>query len=290
VTPPWLLPVLVHAQARLDGDLSLAALARVARLSPHHFARAFQRAVGETPKQYTQRLRLERAAVRLALHGGRVVEVALDCGFGSHETFARAFRRRFGITPRAQRARGLARGGQARAARDGRPAASGGFTLSATRIRELRALSLAFVRRLGPYERVGEEAWNELLAWANARRIGPPHVWLGIGHDAPGVTPAARLRFDAALVVERPFAPVGRIGHQVLPAATYAVTTHVGPYESLPRAYPEIFERVARLSRWHNLGVPCVEIYHTTHVRSGLGLAHTDVYVPVARAVAKHAR
>jgi len=37
-----------------------------------------------------------------------VLEVALACGFASHEVFCRAFRRRFGITPRAYRERGFA--------------------------------------------------------------------------------------------------------------------------------------------------------------------------------------
>ncbi len=60
--------------------------------------------VGETPKQYTLRLRLERAVARLITSGDAVLDIALALGLNSHEVFTRAFRRRFGCTPAADRA------------------------------------------------------------------------------------------------------------------------------------------------------------------------------------------
>src|SRR6185436_9440037 len=98
-----LLPVLVHIQANLDQDLSLEALANRVRLSHFHFHRLFRSAVGETLKQYTQRLRLERAANRLVINDGAILDVALDSGFHSHETFSREFKRRFKVTPKDYR-------------------------------------------------------------------------------------------------------------------------------------------------------------------------------------------
>src|SRR5262245_3171798 len=98
-----LLPVLVHIQANLDQDLSLDALAKRVRLSPFHFHRIFRSTIGETPKQYTQRLRLERAANRLIVHDATILDIALDSGFQNHETFSREFKRRFQVTPSAYR-------------------------------------------------------------------------------------------------------------------------------------------------------------------------------------------
>jgi AraC-like DNA-binding protein/effector-binding domain-containing protein len=100
-------PVLVYAAAHLDDDISLTALASQAALSPFHLHRVFAAAVGETSKQYTLRLRLGRAAALLLTSGDSVLDVALSCGFQSHEVFCRAFRRQFGTTPSAYRARGF---------------------------------------------------------------------------------------------------------------------------------------------------------------------------------------
>jgi AraC family transcriptional regulator len=100
--------VVAYVAGHLDEDLSLTALSRRAGLSPFHLHRVFSNAVGETPKHLTFRLRLARAAVLLLTTGDSVLDVSLSCGFQSHEVFCRAFRRRFGMTPRAYRERGFA--------------------------------------------------------------------------------------------------------------------------------------------------------------------------------------
>jgi AraC family transcriptional regulator len=100
-----ILQLLRDIQGRLDGDMSLDALSARAGWSPFHFHRAFRAATGETPKQYTQRLRLERAAARLLTHNEPVVTVATGVGFASHEVFTRAFHRHFNCTPAEYRAR-----------------------------------------------------------------------------------------------------------------------------------------------------------------------------------------
>src|SRR5687768_3781059 len=99
---------LAYAAAHLDEDVSLAVLARQAGLSAFHLHRLFSAACGETPKRLTLRLRLERAAVMLLVTRDSILDVALSCGFQSHETFLRAFRRYFGMRPSAYRRRGFA--------------------------------------------------------------------------------------------------------------------------------------------------------------------------------------
>jgi len=104
-----LTPLLVYIQANLDHDLALATLGSRANLSPHHLQRVFKAAIGETPKAYVTRLRVERAAFCLLAHESPVAEIAANCGFQNPETFIRAFRRRFGVSPRAYRSRNAPR-------------------------------------------------------------------------------------------------------------------------------------------------------------------------------------
>jgi AraC family transcriptional regulator len=89
---------------RDPGDgLSLAELAREARLSPYHFLRTFERITGVTPHQYVLRARLRRAATRLATEAGKILDLAFESGFGDLSNFNRAFRAEFGLSPRAYR-------------------------------------------------------------------------------------------------------------------------------------------------------------------------------------------
>jgi AraC family transcriptional regulator len=55
------------------------------------------------------------------------------------------------------------------------------------------------------------------------------------------VTPADKVRYDAAVVVHRGVQPEGEFGVTEIPGGKYAVFTHHGPYESLGRSYQRFF-------------------------------------------------
>jgi transcriptional regulator GlxA family with amidase domain len=89
----------------LDEDLSVAALAERAFMSPRNFARVFASQTGQTPGRYVESLRIERARALLQ-GGGRTIEgVAQTCGFGTVETLRRSFSRRLGVSPGEYRQR-----------------------------------------------------------------------------------------------------------------------------------------------------------------------------------------
>lgn len=276
-----LLPLLVHIQASLDSDLSLASLSRRAGMSSWHFHRTFRSEIGETPAQYVARLRLERGAFRLHVQEASVLQIALECGYQNHETFTRAFSRAFGRSPAAYRA------WRRQAAADPPVRVRGpnetGYALSATKPLRLRQMHLAFIRHVGAYESVPDTLFGELEEWARRASVPGPRVWLGIGHDAPGTTPPDRLRFDAALALAAPFQPIGRIAHQVLEAADYAATTHVGAYASLPPAYAEIFHRVTSHKDYVLIGLPAIEFYRTVQVNTNVRVNETEICLPVRR-------
>jgi AraC-like DNA-binding protein len=74
-------------------------------MSKYHFLRSFRRSVGVTPYRYLLRLRLHRAAVDLTTTARSVAALAFDAGFRDLPTFNAPFRRCFGLSPSALRAR-----------------------------------------------------------------------------------------------------------------------------------------------------------------------------------------
>ncbi|MFE6065328.1 GlxA family transcriptional regulator [Streptomyces sp. NPDC056525] len=88
-----------------DGDLSVEALATRARLSPRHFARAFQAETGTTPGRYVDRVRLEHARRLLEETSRGVEEVARASGYGTPEAMRRAFTKALGTAPADYRRR-----------------------------------------------------------------------------------------------------------------------------------------------------------------------------------------
>lgn len=81
----------------------IARLARELAMSPSSFARHFRAGAGTTPARSLVALRMRRAEALLA-RGDRVLDVALELGFGSGSAFARAWRRHRGSAPRGREA------------------------------------------------------------------------------------------------------------------------------------------------------------------------------------------
>ncbi len=90
---------LIYIQNHLDAPLTLEGVAKVAGYSAYHFHRLFKQFTGESIKAYIRRLRLEQTAFRMRVSRSQIIDVALDSGYFTHETFSRAFRQRFDLNP-----------------------------------------------------------------------------------------------------------------------------------------------------------------------------------------------
>jgi AraC-like DNA-binding protein len=86
-----------------DPRLDVPALARRAHASTAHFSRCFKETFGETPHQYLQTRRIERAQELLRLTELSVVEVCLAVGYTSAGSFSATFKRTVGMSPSAWR-------------------------------------------------------------------------------------------------------------------------------------------------------------------------------------------
>jgi AraC-like DNA-binding protein len=93
---------IIYEQAA-DPNLTPAVIAAQLNISLRQLYRSFNGT--ESPAARIRRRRLERAAEILAARSGpgHVERVAVECGFASAEYFSRAFRREFGLSPRAYR-------------------------------------------------------------------------------------------------------------------------------------------------------------------------------------------
>ncbi len=95
-----------YIEANLDSEIELAEVARRAGISQWHFQRIFKALTNETLKTYIRSRRLANALDKLAGTKERVLEIALASGFETQESFTRAFKLAFGVTPAAYRRQG----------------------------------------------------------------------------------------------------------------------------------------------------------------------------------------
>lgn len=88
-----------HIGAHLHEAITATDLARVAGYSAWYAQRIFRELIGQPPFEYIRRFRLSKAALVLRDEPARVLDVALDFMFDSHEGFTRSFSKEFGLTP-----------------------------------------------------------------------------------------------------------------------------------------------------------------------------------------------
>lgn len=96
--------VLDYIEENLTQDHSPEELSKVAALSPFYFQRLFARLVKRPVNAYIKMRRLARACETLKEDKNkRILDIALDYGFNSHEHFTKSFKHTFGITPEEYR-------------------------------------------------------------------------------------------------------------------------------------------------------------------------------------------
>jgi AraC family transcriptional regulator len=249
---------------RVDRGVSLAAVARRAGMSPFQLHREFQRNAGETLKQFTLRLQLERAAARLVASEESVMTIALTGGFASHEVFTRAFRRNFGVSPIQYRRRVLADASKAQRMRFlsltksigpcirffHRPtyknfsqsrSSNAMPTLSIVR-KEVAPQHILYIRRrIAPSEmpQTLGECFGNLFTYG--MKAGLPITGKPLCRYVS--TGQGLWTIDPAIPLGAPAADEGEMKADVLPGGPVAFGIHGGPYDQLP-------DTNANIERW----------------------------------------
>ncbi len=96
-----------YIKANYCEDLTLEGVARVFGFSPAYLSRMFQKYAGINYKAYVIDLRTE-AGYRLLMNTAKAAgEIAQECGFPDSRSFARAFRKRYGMPPTEYRKRSM---------------------------------------------------------------------------------------------------------------------------------------------------------------------------------------
>lgn len=222
-------------------DIQLKDIAVKANLSQYHFHRVFKSLTGDTTKDFLTRLRLEKAALKLKHAQNDIGQIALDCGYQNHETFTRAFKDYFGLTPIEYRS-SIA----ALTINKQKEYEKANIDLSTLHVqgpvfKTIPDLHLAYIRHTGSYDKVGS-SFQRLMFWAAghlALKLKP--VTIGIVHDNPDLTAEPYIRFDACVLLSKEIKPNGEIGYKKIEGGKFAVFTYKGAYENFYTVYDYIY-------------------------------------------------
>ena len=86
-------------EIRIGEELAVEELAKLAALSDFYYQRLFSMLVKKPLREYIKLRRLARSCESLVDKQNRILDVALEYGFGSHEVYTRSFKSAYGLTP-----------------------------------------------------------------------------------------------------------------------------------------------------------------------------------------------
>jgi len=222
--------VVDHIYAHLDDDIRPEGLAEVACLSSYHWHRIYVAMRGETIGATIRRLRLQRAADRLANSDLSLGTIAERAGYSGADAFARAFRDAYGQTPADYRATGSH--AAFKAATEAEDHA--GFPVA---IETLPAARCASVAHKGAYLQI-DQAMGRLFTTLAAQKIMvPDQAMRAVFFDDPDLVPVEALRSHACSPVADGLPLTPPLEETVLRGGLYARLRYRGPYADMKSAY-----------------------------------------------------
>ena len=234
--------------------------AQLERVSPYHLSRAFSLSFGWSVMAYVKARRLSEAAISLRNSDARILEIALEAGYESHEAFSRAFRAEFGVTPEQARAQGLP------ATTHIQTAIRYEETMMSTelevQIEERPAFLLAGLEQLHedmPSPQISEQ-WQRF-----APHIG--QIPNQVGMTSYGAMPPEKEQEDAPYrylcaveVTSLEALPTGLTGYEV-EAGTYAIAQHREHVSSVGQSFAALYGSWLPASGYEPLPGYCLEVY-----------------------------
>lgn len=251
-----------------DQPVKLGELAKVACFSEFHFHRIFRAITGETVNDFTNRLRLEKAARLLKRTRQNITDIALECGFSSSATFSRSFRQAFHTSPTGYR--------ESRKIKNSKICkelfAKDEYILPMTdaekrsafpvEIREFPAWDAAYIRVSNSFEEGRVlRAFATLIDWSKSENIYDQGILFGMAIDDLEVTPKHLYRYEVCFASDVKFNCPDGISKMKIPSRTYGLTRVSGDIKLVATAWGYLFESWLINSEYEPDNAPAIEIF-----------------------------
>lgn len=270
--------VINYIESKLEDEIDLSSIAFQANFSVFHFSRVFNNFMGEAPVNYLRRLKLEKAAFDLKVSNKQIIDIALDSGYESHESFTRAFKKKFNLSPKQFRdkcniykLKSIKRADH--------------ILEDEIRIIHLNSFRILFQRYTGSYADCPGPYKNSIL-WKEFVDRNQSHfvdggiaVLAGICHDDPEITDESKIRFDLALISKDE--NIDSYNSKMILGGKYAVATHYGDYKNLSSTYEYMLTTFPILFNKKLRNAPTFEIY-LNPFPDEIDSARTEVFIPIS--------
>ncbi|KAB7888868.1 AraC family transcriptional regulator [Poseidonibacter ostreae] len=263
----------------IDTDIKLEELAKLNSVSKYHFHRIFKEETGENLFDRISTIRLQKAANLLITNTySTISEIANMCGYSSHTSFIKAFKKRFIYTPSQWR-----KGEYKNFTKDKLDLEENFheiFKDIEPIIKVVPTKICAYIRHKGYDGAALSKLWQRLLAFSYQQNI-KDSIQIGIYHDNTIIIPYEECNYIAALEVEPSFKPTNSISKFEVLESLCAVFHYEGKYGDICKLMTYIYQYWMPGSGYEAMTLPSYVIYHKNHYLEENDSFSLDFYVPI---------
>ncbi len=259
----------------IDSPISLDELAKLNSVSKYHFHRIFKEETGKTLFETITSIRLQKAANMLIVNKHSTIsQIIAKCGFSSHSSFIKAFKKRFSFTPKEWR-----NGSYKKYSED--------ILKEYPKVNDLKdiepqikpcdAFYCAYIRHKG-YDLSIKKTWQRLNALAYEFDL-EDYRQIAIQHDNPSITPLKEASYVACIEVPKEFKAISTLE---FPKSLCAVFSLKGEYGDVLNLMRYAYHFWLPTSGYEAKTMPSYSIYKSNHFLNSDGKIDLEFYLPIS--------
>lgn len=267
----------------IDTDINIEQMAMEFKISKFHFHRIFKEQMGENIYECIKSIRLQKASNLLITNQASTIsKIASMCGYSSHTSFLRAFKKRFAQTPKQWR-----RGGYKEYSNKILNHSSD-VSLINKNYASLEPKIVKIEKRVAYYIREkglgnnSKKTWQKLKAWVYTNKI-EEYFQIGIYHDNPIITKEEDCHYVAGIVIkERNIIKDTNLPYFNLYAGLCAEFSFEGEYEDILKLIQWVYHYWLPLSGYEATTIPSYIKFEKNDFFDNSSLFVAKYYLPIA--------
>ena len=266
----------------LETDINISELATQFAVSKFHFHRIFKEQMGANVYETIKSIRLQKASNLLITNRhSTITQIANMCGYSSQTSFLRAFKDRFGQTPRGWKNGGYKEySNKILSTSQTASISKADFSYLEPKIVKTQAKTAYYIRQKG-YNYKVMQAWQKMMAWVYTNNI-EEYEQIGIYHDNPIITKLDDCSYVACIVPK----DNSSLKNTSLPyfnlQSTICASFEVeGKYGDILKLIQWVYHHWLPDSGYETTTMPSYTIFDKNHFLSEDGLFKCTYFVPV---------
>ena len=264
----------------IDTNINIDELSMELNISKFHLHRIFKDEFGKNIYESIKSIRLQKASNLLITNKySTITNIAQMTGYSSQTSFLRAFKERFGMTPKEWKNGGYKEYSNKIVEKFSTNSQIIDFSKIDPIIVKMPEMKGYYIRHKG-YDKSIKKTWQKLQTWIYTNDI-KEYKQMALHHDNPIITPLEECQYIAIVCLENDELQNITLPSLIIPKGIYAKFSLSGKYGDVIKLIQWAYHTWLIQSGYETTTNPSFTVYHKNHFLSDDGLFDLDFYLPI---------